>query len=76
MYLEVDDDNEEFWLLLGGKGDIKPSKEEESSVVYTDVDKEMFSVSDSGGTVQVKEVPLSEDSLQSNDVFIIDTGDQ
>ena len=60
--LDVDDDNEEFWALLGGKGDIKPSKEE-SSVVYTDVDKKMFSVSDSGGTVQVKEVPLSKDSM-------------
>jgi len=36
----------------------------------------MFSVSDSEGTVQVKEVPLSKDSLVSNDVFIIDTGDK
>jgi len=32
--LDVDDDNEEFWSLLGGKGDIKTSKEE-STVVYT-----------------------------------------
>ena len=73
--LDVDDDNEEFWLLLGGKGDIKPSKEE-SSVVYTDAEKKMFSVSDSEGTVAVKEVPLSKESLVSSDVFIIDTGVQ
>ena len=74
--LDVEDDNEELWALLGGKGDIKPSKEEESTVVYTDVDKKMFSVSDADGTVAVKEVHLSKDSLVSSDVFIIDTGDE
>ena len=55
---------------MGGKGDIKPSNEE-STVVYTDAEKKMFSVSDSEGTIQVKE-----DSLVSSDVFIIDTGDK
>ena len=61
--------------LLGGKGDIKPSNED-STVVYTDAEKKMFSVSDADGSVQVKEVPLSKESLQSSDVFIIDTGEQ
>jgi len=74
--LDVGDDNEDFWELLGGKGDIKPAEDaaEESS---ESVLKKMYNISDSGGSVQIKEVPLSRKSLASasNDVLIVDAGD-
>mmetsp|Transcript_9500 Transcript_9500/g.19106 ORF Transcript_9500/g.19106 Transcript_9500/m.19106 type:complete len:397 (-) Transcript_9500:70-1260(-) len=71
--LGVEDDNEEFWELLGGKGEIKADKED-VDVTYDDAEKKMFCISDAEGSVGFKQVPLSESSLASKDVFIIDTG--
>jgi len=71
--LDVGDDDEGFWELLGGKGEIKHAEEgvEESS----ESDKKMYVVSDAGGTVKVKEVPLEKSSLVSEDVCIVDVGE-
>lgn len=73
--LDVEDDNEEFWELLGGKGDIKPAEEAVEEDTSESLEKKMYIVSDSNGPVKVKEVPLSKSSLVSDDVCIVDAGD-
>lgn len=71
--MDVEDDNEEFWGLLGGKGEIKPA-EEDSKDTSESVEKKMYVVSDENGPVKVKEVPLSKSNLVSDDVCIVDAG--
>ena len=72
--LDVEDDNEEFWEILGGKGEIKAAGETAADDASSEsVAKKMYTVSESGGPVKVTEVPFSRSSLASNDVFIIDT---
>ena len=73
--LDVEDDNEEFWEILGGKGEVKAAAEETSvdDVSSESLEKKMYIVSDTSGPVKVTEVPFSRRSLTSNDVFIIDT---
>lgn len=70
--LDVEDDDEEFWELLGGKGEIQPA--DEAGAEEESVEKKMYIVSDSSGPVKVKEVALSKDSLASDDVCIVDAG--
>merc|ERR1712226_1073453 len=55
--LDVEDDNKEFWELLGGKGEIKPAEAVEE--VARSTEKKMYVVSDASGIVKVKEVPLT-----------------
>mmetsp|Transcript_8525 Transcript_8525/g.20857 ORF Transcript_8525/g.20857 Transcript_8525/m.20857 type:complete len:376 (-) Transcript_8525:84-1211(-) len=72
--LDVEDGDEDFWELLGGKGEILPAEEateEESSESW---EKKMYTVSDSDGSVQVKQVALSKGALSSDDVCIVDAG--
>ena len=72
--LDVEDDNEEFWEILGGRGEIKAAGETAAdNASLESVEKKMYVVSESGGPVKVTEVPFSRSSLASNDVFIIDT---
>mmetsp|Transcript_29197 Transcript_29197/g.52885 ORF Transcript_29197/g.52885 Transcript_29197/m.52885 type:complete len:379 (+) Transcript_29197:68-1204(+) len=71
--LDVEDDNEEFWELLGGKGEIKPA-EDDTKDSSDSVEKKMYVVSDSSGIVKVKEVNLAKSSLVSDDVCIVDAG--
>mmetsp|Transcript_18112 Transcript_18112/g.32762 ORF Transcript_18112/g.32762 Transcript_18112/m.32762 type:complete len:381 (+) Transcript_18112:98-1240(+) len=73
LILDVEDDNEEFWELLGGKGVIKPA-EDDTKALSESVEKKMFVLSDAGGSVKVKEVPLAQTSLVSDDVCMVDTG--
>ncbi|KAL9188827.1 hypothetical protein ACHAXT_007205 [Thalassiosira profunda] len=70
--LDVEDDDEGFWELLGGKGEIQPSAEVEEDAAPAD--KKMYHISDESGIVKMKEVPLSSDSLASDDVCIVDAG--
>eukprot|EP00581_Thalassiosira_minuscula_P013017 CAMPEP_0183724744 /NCGR_PEP_ID=MMETSP0737-20130205/18415_1 /TAXON_ID=385413 /ORGANISM="Thalassiosira miniscula, Strain CCMP1093" /LENGTH=378 /DNA_ID=CAMNT_0025955429 /DNA_START=28 /DNA_END=1164 /DNA_ORIENTATION=+ len=70
--LDVEEDNEEFWEALGGKGEIAPAVEEEEEA--EEAEKKMYHVSDESGIVKVKEIPLSKDGLVSDDVCIIDAG--
>ena len=71
--LDVGGDDEEFWSLLGGKGDIKPAEKGEDAPKKAKVSK-MYTLSDNTGALQVKEVPLSKSSLVSNDVCLVDVG--
>jgi len=69
--LGVDDDDEVFWEILGGKGEIGPAIADDAS----STEKVMYHLSDEDGGVKVKKVPVSKDSLVSEDVCIIDAGD-
>merc|ERR1711862_71687 len=71
--LDIDDDNDEFWELLGGKGKIKPA--EDDAKVSDSFMKKMYVVSDASGSTKVKEVPLKKSGLVSDDVCIVDVGD-
>mmetsp|Transcript_9081 Transcript_9081/g.20524 ORF Transcript_9081/g.20524 Transcript_9081/m.20524 type:complete len:380 (-) Transcript_9081:1364-2503(-) len=72
--LDVEDDDEEFWELLGGKGEIKPAEEAATEDSSGSAETKMYVVSDSSGPVKVKEVPLSKSALASDDVCIVDAG--
>mmetsp|Transcript_26688 Transcript_26688/g.55030 ORF Transcript_26688/g.55030 Transcript_26688/m.55030 type:complete len:177 (-) Transcript_26688:1044-1574(-) len=72
--LDVGDDDEEFWALLGGKGRIKPEDDEKSVLSSKAISKKMYSLSDQSGSVQVKEVSLSKSNLDTNDVYLVDVG--
>ena len=74
IIVDVDDDNEEFWSLLGGKGMIQPPEDEPKDTNKEKAESKMYTLSDSTGIVRVKQVPLSKDSLVSNDVCIVDIG--
>eukprot|EP00804_Cyclotella_cryptica_P000985 CCRYP_012339-RA/>CCRYP_012339-RA protein AED:0.04 eAED:0.03 QI:0/0/0/1/1/1/2/0/375 len=70
--LGVEDDNVEFWGLLGGKGEVKPADNNE--VEPSQDESKMYIVSDRTGKVTVKEVELSRDVLSSDKVCLVDAG--
>jgi len=71
------DIGDQFWELLGGKGDIsrirKSDSFEESNDAYP---IKMFSISDRflGLTTSKKEVPVSRENLEEDKAFVVDTG--
>jgi len=72
---DVDDDNEAFWNLLGGKGVIKGTDD----FVDTDIPKfaetKMYIINDDDKELTVETVfPAEKSSLVSEDVCLIDTG--
>lgn len=72
--LDVGDENEEFWSLLGGKGNIKAGEDELNALRKSKEISKMYTLSDSTGIVRVKEVPVSKSSLVSDDVCLVDVG--
>jgi hypothetical protein len=60
LILDVDDDNEEFWALLGGKSEIKPANivEEEPTIEASNM---MYEVSDEDGKATVRSVEVSKE---------------
>jgi hypothetical protein len=70
LFIDVGDDNEDFWSLLGGKGDIAPAEEaaeaEQETLLYV--------VKDDGGDISMVKKETSKDSLESDNVCIIDRG--
>jgi gelsolin len=71
LILGVEDDNEEFWSALGGKGEIQPAVDD---VEESEAEKKMYICSNESGKVTVKLVELSRDSLESNRVCLVDAG--
>jgi hypothetical protein len=71
LILGVEDDNEEFWNALGGKGDIKPASDDADE---PHEESKMYSVSNDTGEVTVKLVDLSRDALETNKVCLVDAG--
>eukprot|EP01125_Pyxidicula_operculata_P004757 TRINITY_DN1776_c0_g1_i2.p1 TRINITY_DN1776_c0_g1~~TRINITY_DN1776_c0_g1_i2.p1 ORF type:complete len:367 (-),score=117.81 TRINITY_DN1776_c0_g1_i2:181-1281(-) len=69
-----DDDAKHFWEFLGGKADIAEADDGDSKVA-TGVQKRLFQVhvDDATKKVDFKEVKYARSSLDSTDVFLVDT---
>lgn len=72
MFVDVGDDNEDFWALLGGHGDIAQAREA-SPLVY--MDTQLYVISDDGGKITITKVETSKGNLDTDNVCLIDTGD-
>jgi len=77
--LEETDKEPEFWQLLGGEGSIKSAEEggDDNEAEKVGV-KSLFHLSDASGTMQFKQIATGSQCkkslLNSDDVFILDTG--
>ena len=70
-----DDDNDEFWKLVGGRGDIAPAKEEEASKPEIKRSN-LWRLSDASGSLSlnlVQEGELHRSKLDGDDIFFLDT---
>jgi len=79
VFEEGDRDDAPFWQHLGGKGPIKSAEEGGSDLESEKGDeKRLFQLSDASGKMEFKEVgrgaQVKRRLLDSNDVFILDTG--
>jgi len=78
--LDEEEDNDEFWEILGGKGPIATAEAGGDDLEYekaTAALKVLFRLSDSSGKMIFKEVgkgKVSRRLLDSGDVFVFDTG--
>ena len=69
---EKDEGAKAFWELLGGRGPIAPASPDAASPDP----KRLFRLSDETGRMLFKEVkPFTKESLDTNDTFILDSGD-
>mmetsp|Transcript_47010 Transcript_47010/g.142354 ORF Transcript_47010/g.142354 Transcript_47010/m.142354 type:complete len:374 (-) Transcript_47010:170-1291(-) len=73
--IDVEDDNDEFWSLLGGKSKIKPAEAFQDKDMPTNENK-MYILTDQEGPIKITEVPPSKSNLQTDDVIIVDTKKQ
>jgi gelsolin len=77
--LEEGDKDAEFWKFLGGEGAIKSAEEggDDNEAEKTDY-KALYQLSDASGKMEFKEVAkgpkVKRNLLDSNDVFVLDTG--
>ena len=71
LILGVEDDNDEFWAHLGGKGDIAPATDATEDSVE---ESKMYTVSNETGKVMVNLVDLSRDALETDKVCLVDAG--
>jgi len=77
--LEESDKDAEFWKLLGGEGGVKSAEEggDDNEAEKTGV-KTLFQLSDASGKLEFKQVATGSackrSLLNSDDVFILDTG--
>eukprot|EP00033_Pygsuia_biforma_P000337 GCRY01000410.1.p1 GENE.GCRY01000410.1~~GCRY01000410.1.p1 ORF type:complete len:799 (+),score=281.68 GCRY01000410.1:122-2518(+) len=73
----VEDDTEDFWTELGGKGKVAEADEAGSDEQFEKSSKEalkLFRVCDESGTLEVTQVgshPLTKEMLDTNDCFIV-----
>jgi len=77
--LEEGDNNADFWKALGGAGPVKSAEEGGDDTEHEKGDvKRLFRLSDASGTLTFAEVAqgknVKRNQLDSNDVFILDTG--
>ena len=69
---DVNDDNEDFWSLLGGKEEIK---DEEPPVVDSAVTR-MYVLDTVDSFIRMKQVELTRDNLASGAVCLVDAGSE
>lgn len=70
---DVGMENESFWEALGGKGNVKPASSFTDDQVPAQ-EVHMYSISHEGGGLGIKQIAPSAGSLNTNDVFIVDSG--
>lgn len=73
VHVDVEDDNDDFWSLLGGKNEIKPAEAFQDKDMPTDENK-MYILTDQEGPIKVTQVEPAKKNLQSDDVCILDAG--
>lgn len=73
---DVEDDNEEFWELLGGKGAIKPAEAVTDEDVASAPELKMYTFSHEGGKLKIDQLEPERDNLDTNKVCIVDKGAQ
>jgi len=73
---DVEDDNEDFWNLLGGKGEIMEADDARIIDVPKIVKQKptMCILSDDDNNLQIETVPVDKKSLVSNNVCLVDIG--
>eukprot|EP00560_Eucampia_antarctica_P008519 CAMPEP_0197823420 /NCGR_PEP_ID=MMETSP1437-20131217/750_1 /TAXON_ID=49252 ORGANISM="Eucampia antarctica, Strain CCMP1452" /NCGR_SAMPLE_ID=MMETSP1437 /ASSEMBLY_ACC=CAM_ASM_001096 /LENGTH=389 /DNA_ID=CAMNT_0043422579 /DNA_START=46 /DNA_END=1215 /DNA_ORIENTATION=+ len=71
---DVQDDDEDFWTILGGKGKIKEADEVQDRDLPAEEEVKMYSLSDVNSFLEFVEVEMTKSSLDTNGVFIIDAG--
>ena len=71
---DVEDDNEEFWNLLGGKEEIMEADDARIINGPRSQDPVMFIVSDNDNELKIESVPVDKASLVTDDVCLIDIG--
>jgi len=69
---DVNDENENFWSLLGGKEEIR---DEEPPVVDSAV-TQMYVLDTVDSFIRMKQVELSRDNLASGAVYLVDAGSE
>jgi gelsolin len=80
--IEEGDHDKEFWSLLGGEGPIKTAEEGGSDLEAENMmfEKRLFQLSDASGEMKFTEIAtgknIKKNLLDSNDVFILDTGSE
>jgi len=79
--LEEDEKNPAFWKLLGGEGAIKSAEEGgDDNVADVAGDKSLWRLSDASGTMDFSQVAAGPkckmNLLDSNDVFVLDNGNE
>jgi len=70
---DVEDDNEEFWTLLGGKGEIMEHDDPRISL-KEEHEPTMHIISDKTNSLTIESVPAEAANLVSDDVCLVDIG--
>mmetsp|Transcript_23732 Transcript_23732/g.35199 ORF Transcript_23732/g.35199 Transcript_23732/m.35199 type:complete len:373 (+) Transcript_23732:93-1211(+) len=68
-------DNDTFFDVLGGKGDIKEKEDIENYEMPIHQDTKLYVLSDADSFIKVKEIVALQSNLESSDVCLVDTGD-
>jgi len=71
--IDVGNNDEELWQMLGGRGHIK-SASEAVDVVIPEHQLAMYSIQHEGGQLKIDQVDPVMDNLDSDKVFIVDDG--
>lgn len=71
--VDVDDENDAFWELLGGKGEIKPATAVTDEVI-PDEEKALYLFSHEGGKLIIQEVAVGAENLDGEKVCVLDNG--
>lgn len=77
------EEDELFWELLGGKGDIKDEHNKHFGKLHSKIDsddlilkeKKMCKVSDATGELKIEETQFGKESLNTDDVFLVQNED-